>query len=291
MKLFVVKQYIKIYRFIQKYFGFNIKGLGFMLDKIDSDFIFEVENKKFYFNHRIGRSYVVMINGHWAEPETHVFVNKILNVSSEKITFIDIGASIGEMVFDFAHHKKIGQVIAVEPNPEAVYALEKTKEINNFEFVHIYKTIASSKKETIEFPIDVKSPTGSSMYADHQKDFITLESVTVDDITQARLNMDRFCIILIDVEGYEISVLEGAKSFIRSNKPLIIFEYNQVSKQHFNLDDIKEVLSDEYDVFRLNSFGQLDKDFEKTWNCVAIHKKSKFYEWYKLLDQQGRLLD
>lgn len=286
MKIFIVKLYISIYRLIQKYFAFNIKGLGYMLDKIDKDFIFEVENKKFYFNHKVARSYVVMINGYWAEPETHLFVNNILDNSSEKINFIDIGASIGEMVFDFAHHKQIGQIIAVEPNPEAVYALKKTKEINNFEFVNIFETIASDKKETIEFPIDMQSPTGSSMLVeDSSKDFITLQATTVDEITKQHFNINHHCIILIDVEGYEPSVLNGAKSFITSNKPLIIFEYNQTSKKHFSLENIEEILPNKYEIFRLNSDGELDKDFVNTWNCVAVHKESIFYNRCRIVSK------
>lgn len=287
MRLFVVKQYIKIYRLIQKYFGLNIKGLGYMLDKIDKDFIFEVENKKFYFNNQIARSYSVMINGSWIEPETHLFVNSILNLSSENIDFIDVGANIGEMVFDFSHHENIGKVIAIEPNPEAVEALRKTKEINNLEFVDILGTVATDKKQIIEFPIDMRSPTGSSMYTLNSKDFLELESITIDEITQQKLDNDRLSILLIDVEGYEKLVLEGAKYFISSNKPLIIFEYNLVSKQHFNLDDIQRILPSQYEIFRLNSFAKLDKNFDDTWNCVAINKDSVFYDWCKLLDKQG----
>ena len=40
-------------------------------------------------------------------------------------------------------------------------------------------------------------------------------------------------IILIDVEGYEPQVLKGGLQFINRRKPLIIFEYNYVSKMHF----------------------------------------------------------
>ena len=40
-------------------------------------------------------------------------------------------------------------------------------------------------------------------------------------------------IMLIDVEGYEVKVMEGANQFLKDKKPIIVFEYNWVSKKYF----------------------------------------------------------
>ncbi len=54
--------------------------------------------------------------------------------------------------------------------------------------------------------------------------------------------------------------------------------YNFVSKRHFSLNDVKRIPPDGYDLFRLRTEdGFLDRNLEDTWNCVAVHKDTTFY--------------
>lgn len=84
--------------------------------------------------------------------------------------------------------------------------------------------------------------------------------------------------MLIDVEGAEPLVLESRTNFINQNHPLIIFEYNHVSKKYFNLDDIYKIIGNQHQVYRLKGDGTLDSDFSMSWNCVAVHIDSAFYK-------------
>ena len=83
-------------------------------------------------------------------------------------------------------------------------------------------------------------------------------------------------VLMIDVEGYEPNVLRGARELITKLKPLIIFEYNFVSKQHFEMNDIRQLLGDQYDIFRLRKDAMLDGDVVNAWNCVAVPRNSEF---------------
>ena len=105
----------------------------------------------------------------------------------------------------------------------------------------------------------------------------TVQTRKRDDLELPQLN-DSDCdyILLIDVEGAEPMVLEGARNFIKNNRPLIIFEYNNTSKKYFNLEDIKQIIGIDYDIFRLNSEGRLDNNLLQTWNCVAVPKDTVF---------------
>jgi hypothetical protein len=75
---------------------------------------------------------------------------------------------------------------------------------------------------------------------------------------------------MIDVEGYEPKVIAGGGEFIRRTQPLIVFEYNFVSKRYFHIDDIQNVLGTQYRIYRLRKDGYLDNHAGSTWNCVAV---------------------
>ena len=86
-------------------------------------------------------------------------------------------------------------------------------------------------------------------------------------------------ILLLDIEGAEYGALLGAQTLLSRDKPLIIFEFNHVSRRHFSLDDMQELLGPDYEIFRLRTRdGLLDQVFEDTWNCVAVHRKTTHYE-------------
>jgi hypothetical protein len=59
---------------------------------------------------------------------------------------------------------------------------------------------------------------------------------------------------------------------------LILFEYNNTSKKYFNLDDIRKIISNDYEIYRLKGDGTLDSNFSNSWNCIAVHPDSEFYE-------------
>jgi hypothetical protein len=59
-------------------------------------------------------------------------------------------------------------------------------------------------------------------------------------------------------------------------KPVIIFEYNHVTKEHFKLEEVESELGNEYRLYGLNSKGKLDNNFNNTWNLVALHSSQPF---------------
>jgi hypothetical protein len=75
--------------------------------------------------------------------------------------------------------------------------------------------------------------------------------------------------MLIDVEGAELKVLKGAKETILKYNPIIIFEYNYVSKNIFTLEELMSSLPDNYALFSLDDNKPV-LDYHKIyWNLVA----------------------
>jgi hypothetical protein len=90
------------------------------------------------------------------------------------------------------------------------------------------------------------------------------------------LSKKKLQLLLIDVEGAEYEVILGAKNFINKVKPLIIMEYNQISKKFYKITDILSILGENYKVFRLNKFGKLDKELDNTCNVVFVNEALNF---------------
>lgn len=115
MFYYMAKVYAYIYELVQKWFGINIRGLGFALRLVRSDRIISVMGIKMYFNHKVAASYARPIIGGWNEPETHVLLNYVLPRLPGSVEFVDVGANVGEMVLDVSQHKNVARIVAFEP--------------------------------------------------------------------------------------------------------------------------------------------------------------------------------
>ena len=281
MKLKLVKFYAYIHEYFHKYFSINLKGLGFLYRQINKDQILIVEKKKLFFNHKIADNYGRLINGRFNEPETHLFLDFVfINEAIKKFHFIDIGCNIGEFVLDYASRPKIKQVTAFDPQPEQIKSVKKTIELNNFNNVNLVQKPVSSSVEEIYFNFNSNNSTASGINQT-SKVGSKLLSTTIDESFEIKADFEY--VFLIDTEGAELNILKGGHKFIQKAKPLIIFEYNHVTRKHFEIDEVQEFLGNDYSIYRLRQDGGLDKNFTKTWNLVALPNKHEFLYLQKLI--------
>jgi FkbM family methyltransferase len=268
-----VYSYIKI-AYLTRWMGHRMKGIGyFARHLIRQDRIIRCGDHLFYLNHKIAGSYGVMIAGYWNELETHIFIHALLAGLTKPVSFIDVGANIGEMMIDVASSPHINSVLAIEPHPECAAACRRSVELNRFGNVAVRQIVISSEKKQIHFSIDARRPNASCI-SDKAGAGVCYDASTLDIETRA---IASDAIILIDVEGAELDVIRGGREFINKSKPLIIFEYNQISKQHFGIEDIIRELGPQYSIYRLRSSdGRLDNHVHDAWNCVAVHEGSIF---------------
>lgn len=259
---------------MNRHFGWRIKGIGKAQRLLTKDFVFNYlknSNTKLYYNKDVTGSYDCLLAGYSNEPETHLFLKKVIPHLSE-CHFVDVGASIGEFVVGVSLYSNVRHIYAFEPRKECVVALEKTVKLNNEEDrVSVLPYILSEKEGEV---ILHNNPGGTSsgIYGNGD-DSYPVKAVTLDSCLPGKLINP---IILVDVEGAEPLVLKGGINFIQNNAPLIIFEYNQTSKKHFKLTDIKNIVGKHYCIYRIKGNGDLDQDFENSWNCVAIPVGSHF---------------
>lgn len=278
----IVFFYIKFIYFTRKYLKFNVKGLGKIQRFLKSDFVFSAFNSKFYYNHKIEGSYDYLLINQSNEPETRKFLDYVLP-ALERFVFIDVGASIGEFVNLVSSYKNNVCVLAFEPRKDCVDVLIKNATLNQDDKTQVFEMALSNEVGEIEISLNAGgSSTGIYSLSDSYSNKIKVKTDKLDNLNLIQLKqLDYDYIMLIDVEGAEPLVLEGAINFIQVQKPLIIFEYNETSKKYFDLNHIYTLVGDGYSIFRINSEGKIDNDLVNTWNCAAIPKGSKFQ---KILD-------
>jgi FkbM family methyltransferase len=273
MIFFIVRIYSILYGFVKDHFKRNLPGLGYALRKIKHDYILDIHGRKMFLSHKVAVCYGRHIAGAWNEPETHIFLNSVVQQMQSPIVFVDVGANIGEMVIDLSRHDNVTKVIAFEPLAECVEAIKKSLNLNQVKNYTVIEKLVSDSIGQASFGAS-RSVGGSSVLS--QESTASATQIAATTLDHELVSVADDTIILIDVEGYEPQVLKGALQFIHQRKPLIIFEYNHVSKMHFKSHDIQTILGDQYSIYRLRSDAALDADIEHAWNCVAIPSNTNF---------------
>lgn len=257
--------------------GIKIIGLGWLQKLLKEKFVFGTFGKKFQYDPQIEGSYDYLLIGRSNEPETHQLLDRVMQ-KLPIANFIDVGASVGEFVFGVSRYKNVQHIYAFEPRPDCAEVLRKNVKLNKEERIVIFENALDNiggGELVIHLNAGGSSSGIYSLKDKFQSKTVIVKTMTLDVALPFILQNT---VLLIDVEGAEPLVLEGGRTFIQKNKPLIIFEYNQTSKKHFHLDEIDKILGSGYELFRLNGDGNLDQDFSNSWNCVAIPENCLFKE-------------
>lgn len=276
--MLLAKLYAHIYILFKNLFGVKLSGLGFILRLVKKPQYIGFLQQEMYFNPSAASSYGLHIIGSMQEPETHKFLNMAFDVVADRNSyFIEVGANIGVFMLDISRRSEV-QVIGFEPSKPCVEAIQQTMIRNDRTNFHIFSQLVGEKK--IFVPFDIGRHDGSaSVYSSTYSPLYT-EQIRLDDNDSiSNICGDTPVVLMIDVEGYEPRVIMGGEAFIKRTNPLIIFEYNHVSKVHFKIADIEKLIGPSYKIFRLRKDGYLDDCVERAWNCVAVPLGSVFYNF------------
>jgi FkbM family methyltransferase len=267
LTVWLVRQWIEFYVLIKKRSGIQLKGLGFVLRLIKRDFVFEVSGCTFFFEPRCAAAYAIMPAGYWNEPETHLFFRKVIPSAEQKVSFVDVGASIGEMGIDVAGLQQVVRAYCFEPQEDCAASIRRSAALNHLGNIEVRQCALSDTVQQIRFECSARSPSSARLVVAGDSAGPMITTSTLDNELGS---LEGQVLMLIDVEGAEVQVLRGGEGLVNRTRPLIVFEYNKVSKRQFGLEDVAQLLGKSYELFRLRHDGLLDRDFTSTWNCVAV---------------------
>ncbi len=158
---------------------------------------------------------------------------------------IDVGANVGMHALVMSRQAgPEGLVYAFEPSEALIRRLRENLAINGVSNVTVIAQAAGARTGVIGF-IDRSAETNigkSSVDASgaRQVPVARLDDV-VDDARPVSL-------IKIDVEGYELEVLRGAASVLRTHRPAVVMEFNADA---YRLGDVLQALPYEVAAFRV----------------------------------------
>ena len=253
--------------------GRNLPGLGFCLRLLRKEFEFRVHGSTFVFDPRCAAAYGVLPSGLPNEPETTILLEYVTRAVASRVRFVDVGASIGEFAIMMAAMPNVSEVVAFEPSGTAAHAIERSAAANGFRHVVVVAKAVGDVPGTVRFEPCARSPGLSRTTTDPDSRGIAVACVTLDTTLEP---CQEPSILLIDTEGSELRVLRGGRTFIERERPLIIFEYNDVTRREFALKEAVDFLGTAYRVQTLCEGGRLDDDLSNTWNCVAVPAGTEF---------------
>ncbi len=156
-------------------------------------------------------------------------LNLIKNISEKKSTLIfDCGSNFGFYSLYLASLNESNKAIALEASPNTFKELQKNIKLNNFENITPYNLAITDKdNEKISFfesLNDWESSLVESNFTNKKK--INISSITLDTLGK-NLDIENYHLVIkLDVEGFEMQVLDGAKNLLRNYSPLIILEFS-----------------------------------------------------------------
>jgi FkbM family methyltransferase len=141
-------------------------------------------------------------------------------------TCFDVGANIGLTACLLSKAMSHGSVYAFEPSPAAWPHLRNTVERNGLSNVTPVNLALGAGEGRVAF-MDGPGSSSASHLTEGSIDQPTdvVEMTTVDAFMFNR-RLSRLDFLKIDVEGFEIPVLEGARHSIADHRPMAVIEFN-----------------------------------------------------------------
>lgn len=229
----------------------RIQEHDFLIKKLSNNYVL-----KCYFDSKIAE---LIYTGPF-EREEILFMNTILKKGH---IFIDIGANIG--LFSIHASSRVGETGAIysfEPTNITFNRLLENIEINNIKNITpINIAISNSTGTTIlnvsEDGFDawnsIAEPTSGSIFTKQ-----VVNTTTLDDyLSEMQIEIDKIGLIKIDVEGWEIPVIQGAKELLsQPNSPNLMIEFTEENARSagYNCQDLYRLIeSFGYSWFKYNS--------------------------------------
>jgi len=171
--------------------------------------------------HGLGAGYLVP-GDEWMSRCLSIFL------ANKKGAIIDIGANIGLYMVKLRSLDIQREYYGFEPNPVCNFYTQELIGANEFQNVRVFPFALSNSRELRRFYAKRKADKMGSLHdyarqgeiKNNSFDLVTFPGDEFFDL----LDIDNICAMKIDVEGFELEVLEGVKNTLVKYRPFVFCE-------------------------------------------------------------------
>jgi len=155
--------YVRLYALINARFGVRLHGLGFTLRCVKIPFVFSTSGCQFYFSPDCAAAYGILPVGYWNERETHRFFEVLLSHVAFPFHFIDLGASVREMVLGVARRAGVVCAYAFEPQRACAEVIRRPAMLNGLQNIEVRCLGVPEKSGRLALESSRRSPTSAKL--------------------------------------------------------------------------------------------------------------------------------
>ncbi|WP_300662153.1 FkbM family methyltransferase [Fluviicola sp.] len=178
----------------------------------------------------------------------------VLSYLAKSEAILDIGANIGQTAFNILQtqtKKGLNPVVyAFEPYPKTFRKLESNIRLNRTAQIRAFNIGLSNQKGLLHMTQHSPSNSGGFRMTTDTQNAVSVPVISLDEFVSEQ-NISRIDFIKIDVEGFELTVLSGAKQVIQQFRPVLVFEYSveNILAQNGNIEEaLNGILENNYKI-------------------------------------------
>ena len=173
-------------------------------------------------------------------------LSDLYNRISDGAVIFDIGANIGSTAMHFATCAKNTTVYGFEPDAHNFKIATNNIKLNNFKNITLYNFGLGDKKMQSKLFIKDDNNRGMNRILNDEKSELSYSVIdvnTLDDVVE-EIKPTKIDVIKIDVEGFEMKVLTGAKNTLLKFKPKLFLETNNslLANHQSSISDVVQFL-------------------------------------------------
>lgn len=155
---------------------------------------------------------------------------QLISLAKDKKMIFDVGVNIGLTLLNFAKVCPNGVIIGFEPDSKNFLKAKKNLKLNNFDNVTVINKGLGDKPAKMKlFRVNENNAGMNRVLSDSASKnnanliFNEVEIITLDNFIQEK-DIAQIDLIKIDVEGFELKVLNGAEQLMRKHLPILFIE-------------------------------------------------------------------
>ncbi len=171
---------------------------------------------------------------HLGEGNANAFLSRVAKLLPRDAAIFDVGANMGVTTAILAGNLDNATIYDFEPSPEAFPYLVETLKLNGLTECYPINIALGATVGQLSFLHNTNSSSASHLVTQDSLGAgnATVQVSTIDHEIDSR-SIKRLDFIKMDVEGFEIDVLDGAEKTLRTLRPKVFLEFNTFTMMAF----------------------------------------------------------